>query len=115
MIEQMKSKSSQTEHGAFEIERTQIPGGHKEGRASFPTQSSYKVFTIPWLKSNLKERKEEEHGGRRRRAPGSFFLSLVSSAKNARANLQGGGRLLFANRPALPLPLCFSSKPFSKD
>ena len=33
----------------------------------------------------------------------------------ARASLQGGGRLLFANRPALPLPLCFSSKPFSKD
>ena len=52
-------------------------------------------------------------GEEKREAPGSFFYSVPR--QNARASLQGGGRLLFANRPVLPLPLCFSSKPFSKD
>jgi len=39
----------------------QKPRGHKVGRASFPTKIQYKVFTNPWLKSYLEERKEEEH------------------------------------------------------
>ena len=29
--------------------RKQMPGGHKEERASFPTQSPYKVFKNPYL------------------------------------------------------------------
>ena len=33
------------------LRRDQNPGGHNEGRASFPDQFTYKVFTNPWLKS----------------------------------------------------------------
>ena len=50
------------------MNRRQNPGGHKEGRASFPDQFTYKVFTNPWLKSLTLERREgqggEEEGAR---------------------------------------------------
>ena len=89
------------------------PRGHKEGRASFPTKIQYKVFTIPWLKSYLEERKEEEHGGRREGGGAwlSFCFILLSS------HPPGEEGAPFCQPPAhpLPLPLCFSSKPFSKD
>ena len=56
----------------------QKPGGHKEGRASFPDQFQYKVSKIHQLNSYSRERKREEErkgeratGGRgRRRQPG---------------------------------------------
>jgi len=38
--------------------RNQTPGGHKEGWASFPEQSQYKIFTNPWLKPLSLETRE---------------------------------------------------------
>ena len=45
------------------LRRDQNPGGHKEGRASFPDQFTYKVFTNPWLKSLTLERRREGQRG----------------------------------------------------
>ena len=54
------------------METRSKPRGHKEERASFPDQFTYKVFTNPWLKSlTLEKRGEgqrgEEEGARLRR------------------------------------------------
>ena len=48
----------------------QNPGGHKEGWASFPEQSQYKILKNPWLKTLVLERRgreprEREGDGRR--------------------------------------------------
>ena len=43
----------------------QKPGGHKEGRASFPNQFQYKVLKIHSPKSYSKERKGEEETDRK--------------------------------------------------
>ena len=53
------------------LNRIQNPGGHKEGRASFPIQSQYKVSKIhgsnPTLekrgRKNREREREEVHGG----------------------------------------------------
>jgi hypothetical protein len=37
----------------------QNPGGHKDGRASFPDQFTYKVFTNPCLKPQSLERRRK--------------------------------------------------------
>ena len=42
------------------LKRNQIPGGHKEGRASFPIQSQYKVSKIHTLNPTPREGWEEE-------------------------------------------------------
>jgi len=42
------------------LKRNQNPGGHKEGRASFPIQSQYKVSKIHTLNPTPRERREEE-------------------------------------------------------
>jgi len=92
------------------------PRGHKEGRASFPTKIQYKVFTIPWLKSYLEERKEEEHGGRRtpwrkeREGAYSIFYLYVVSAR-ARA----GAPLPFSLVSCCLASLSFLSKSPTKD
>ena len=42
------------------MKRNQNPGGHKEGRASFPIQSQYKVSKIHTLNPTPREGREEE-------------------------------------------------------
>ena len=46
--------------------RIQNPGGHKEGRASFPIQSQYKVSKIHGSNPTLEKRGRKNRGGRRR-------------------------------------------------
>ena len=86
------------------------PRGHKEGRASFPTKIQYKVFTIPWLKSYLEERKEEEHGGRR---GGATWLSFCFCIINA--HLRAGAPLPFSLVSCCLASLSFLSKSPTKD
>ena len=76
----------------------QKPRGHKEGRASFPTKIQYKVFTNPWLKSYLEERKEEEHTGRREGRLALFCFFFVQRTARER----GGAPLLPTDRHPLP-------------
>ena len=45
----------------MKLRRNQIPKGHKEGRASFPIQSPYKVSRIHT--PNPTPREEEQRGG----------------------------------------------------
>ena len=42
------------------LNRIQNPGGHKEGRASFPIQSQYKVSKIHTSNPTPREGREEE-------------------------------------------------------
>ena len=46
------------------LKRNQIPGGHKEGRASFPIQSQYKVSKIHTLNPTLEKRRGGREEGR---------------------------------------------------
>ena len=58
------------------LKRNQIPGGHKEVRASFPIRSQYKVSKIHTLNPNLEKRKggrEKAEMGARRRRGGSVL------------------------------------------
>ena len=48
----------------MKLKRSQNPGGHKEGRASFPIQSQYKVSKIHTPNPNPRE---EKGGGTRER------------------------------------------------
>ena len=65
------------------LKRNQIPGGHKEGRASFPIQFTYKVFTNPWLK--IPNSREEKRGTERRReAPGGGGVLFWQKRKRER-------------------------------
>jgi len=52
--------------------RIQNPGGHKEGRASFPIQSQYKVSNLHGSNPTLekKEKKNREEKGERRLVKG---------------------------------------------
>ena len=55
----------------MKLRRNQHPGGHKEGRASFPIQSQYKVSKIhtpnPTLEKKGRKSREREGGGAQRR------------------------------------------------
>ena len=64
---EIQSNEAQDVH---ERDEFQNPGGHKEGRASFPDQITYKVFTNPWLKSLTLDRREEGQRGEGRQAQG---------------------------------------------
>jgi len=107
MIKQTNSKIVVKQSTKYmRLKQIQLPGGHKEGRASFPTKIQYKVFTIPWLKSYLEERKEEEHGGRRGGGGAWLFLCffVLSSAHHQG---EGGATLLPASTTysrCLPFP-----------
>jgi len=82
MIKQTNSKIVIKQSTKYmRLKQIQLPGGHKEGRASFPTKIQYKVFTIPWLKSYLEERKEEEHAGRREEGGAWLFLLFCPTPK----------------------------------
>ena len=76
----------------------------------------YKVFTIPWLKSYLEERKEEEHGGRitpwRKEREGAYsvFCFCVVNAKE-----RAGAPLLFSLVSCCFASLSFLSKSPTKD
>ena len=51
----------------MKMNRSQNPGGHKEGRASFPIQSQYKNSKIHTPNPTLKKRKAGREEGRERR------------------------------------------------
>jgi len=54
------------------LNRSQNPGGHKEGRASFPIKSQYKNLINPYLyflerRGREKRKRDRKRGGARRR------------------------------------------------
>ena len=51
----------------MKLRRNQIPEGHKEGRASFPIQSQYKVSKIHGSNPTLEKRGRKNRKGERRR------------------------------------------------
>ena len=52
------------------LNRIQNPGGHKEGRASFPIQSQYKVSKIHGSNLTLEKRGRKNRKGERKRRTG---------------------------------------------
>ena len=46
----------------MKLKRSQNPGGHKEGRASFPIKSQYKNLVNPYLESYPREEKGRKRG-----------------------------------------------------
>ena len=52
------------------LNRIQNPGGHKEGRASFPIQSQYKVSKIHASNSTPREERRRTERGRERATGG---------------------------------------------
>ena len=70
----------------------QKPRGHKEGRASFPTQIPYKSFKNPSLKSHLTGGREEDREREEERAPGCLCPSVERQPENRERE---GGALAF--------------------
>ena len=64
--------------------RIQNPGGHKEGRASFPIQSQYKVSKIHTLNPTPREGREEEQREGREGAREKSWLHSGRQAKRER-------------------------------
>ena len=54
----------------MKLKRSQNPGGHKEGRASFPIQSQYKVSKIHGSNPTLEKREWKNRKGERKRRTG---------------------------------------------
>ena len=75
--------------------RIQNPGGHKEGRASFPIQSQYKVSkihasnSIPREERRRTERGREGDGRKGQAAPGWERERSVPGAKREREGVRG--------------------------
>ena len=89
--------SSQTKHKTYEIEMKSNPGGHKEGRASFPIQSQYKDSKIHSSNPTLEEkgrknRREGERrtGGRGRRRRAGRGSILFQATQREREGGRGG-------------------------
>ena len=92
----------------------QKPRGHKEGRASFPTQIQYKTQEfIPKTLEKEREKNLRERESREEMTPGSSVFPCVQRARHqegAPAFLSRGQH----THPAASLSF-FSSKPSSND
>jgi len=66
------------------LKRNQIPGGHKEGRASFPIQSQYKDSKIHTPNPTLKKRKGGREEGRQGRQDRERQLCSCARGKEGR-------------------------------
>ena len=66
------------------LKRIQNPGGHKEGRASFPIQSQYQVSRIHTLTSTPREEKRRTEGERERRIGREAALVRAAGQKRER-------------------------------
>ena len=106
---------SQSKHEAYEIENLlKFPEGtRREGLLSHvnSVDESHKSMAkiLPRREKGGRTWREKRRG--ERLAAGSLFLFLCSVQRTP----QERRALLFSRRHPLPLPLCFSSKPFSKD
>ena len=76
----------------MKLNRSQNPGGHKEGRASFPIKSQYNNLNNPYLYF-LERRREEEERGRKRRQGGGGCL-WVPGPKRERERERERGYLI---------------------
>ena len=75
--------------------RNQIPGGHKEGRASFPIQSQYKDSKIHTPNPTLKKRKGGREEGRERRQEVALVRLLFLRQGPEKERERGGGERVF--------------------
>jgi len=73
------------------LNRSQNPGGHKEGRASFPIKSQYKNLINPYLYSLERRGREKRKRDRKRGvAPGEGGgVVLVCLAQRDRRGVTG--------------------------
>ena len=76
----------------MKLKRSQNPGGHKKGRASFPIQSQYKVSKIHTPNPNPRE---EKGGGTRERGrsrQGEGVLLVLGAWLKEEREREGVGR-----------------------
>ena len=78
---EIQSNEAQDEQ---ERDEFQNPGGHKEGRASFPIQSQYKVSKIHTLNPTLEKRKGGRKEGREGRQEKEGRLCSCARGKGKR-------------------------------
>ena len=77
------------------LKRNQIPGGYKEGRASFPIQSQYKVSKIHTLNPTLEKRRGRREEGREGRQEKEGWLVLAPGEKEKEQERGRGGEGVF--------------------
>ena len=72
------------------MNQSQNPGGHKEGRASFPIKSQYKNLSNPYLYFLEKRGRKKRKGNTgERRAPGKVAADVCVPRKKERERERG--------------------------